>query len=255
MTRLRPRRFARIELASAIAMAIATAMMSLLALPTPAGSDDLASLLSQMNQRSTGRRSVKAGLKWVNFNYVNEAIQDQDTETGEIYFRRRGSDIEVAIHVAKPYVKQILYRHGKLSLYEPKLKRLTEGPVSRSQADVSAFMSLGFGGRGDDLRKSFEVKLIGWEEVADTRTARLELIPKDAELKSKLSKVDIWIDPLRSVPVKLQWFFGEPVDRQGKPQPHSYKLVYYTEIEIDRDVSDSNFRLRTNQDTTVVPLQ
>src|SRR5262249_31410788 len=118
--------------------------------------------------------------------------------------------------------------------------------VSKNKADADALLSLGFGGRGEDLLKSFEVKMVGWETVDKVRTARLELVPKDAELRTKFSKVDMWVDPVRNVPLQQQWFFEPSGD---------YKLAHYSNIKVNSHVSDDDFRLKTSSKTKVVHLQ
>ena len=113
------------------------------------------------------------------------------------------------------------------------------------RGDVDALMRLGFGGSGDDLLKNFEVKLGGWEEVDKTRTARLQLVPKDPELKAKFSQVDMWMDLSRGVALQQQWFFGASGD---------YKLAHYTDIKVNSPISDDVFRLKTTKKTVVVHL-
>ena len=43
---------------------------------------------------------------------------------------------------------------------------------------------LGFGGRGHDLSKSYDVKYAGMEQVQGVNTAKLELTPKSQRVRS-----------------------------------------------------------------------
>jgi len=208
-----------------------------------AADDDLQSVLAQMNQKAASFKAAKADFEWVTY---TKAVDIKDTQTGQVYFRRSGSDVDAAVHVAPPGNKQVVYQNGKVLMYEPKIDQLTEHTVSKNKADIDALMSLGFGGRGDDLLKSFDVKLIGWETLDKTRTARLELVPKDPELRAKFSKVDMWVDPARDVALRQQWFFEASGD---------YKLASYTNIKVNSPISDDVFRLKTTKKTTVVHLQ
>jgi outer membrane lipoprotein-sorting protein len=219
-----------------------TLLLSLAAVPLPV-TDDLQSVLAEMNAKAAGFKSAKADFEWINY---TKLVDEKDTQTGQVYFRRNGSDVDAAVHVAPPAAKQVVYKDGKVRMYEPKIDQLTEHIVSKNKADIDALMSLGFGGRGDDLLKSFDVKMLGWETVDKVRTAKLELAPKDAELKTKFSKVDIWVDPARNVSLQQQWFFEASGD---------YKLAHYRDIKINSHVSDDDFRLKTTSKTKVVQLQ
>ena len=227
----------------AAAMAVAMALMlSLAAVPLPAA-DDLQSVLAEMNAKAAGFKSAKADFEWVTY---TKAVDIKDTQTGKVYFRRSGSDVDAAVHVSPPASKQVVYRDGKVSMYEPKIDQLTEHTVSKNKADIDALMSLGFGGRGDELLKSFDVKFAGWEPIDKIKTAKLELVPKDPELKAKFSRVDMWVDLARDVALQQQWFFEASGD---------YKLAHYTENKVNSPISEDVFRVKTTKKTTVVHLQ
>jgi outer membrane lipoprotein-sorting protein len=204
--------------------------------------DDLQSVLAEMNQKAASFKSAKADFEWVTY---TKAVDIKDTQTGKVYFQRSGSDVDAAVHVSPPAAKQVVYLNGKVLMYEPKIDQLTEHTVSKNKGDVDALMRLGFGGSGDDLLKNFEVKLGGWEPLDKIRTARLELVPKDPELKAKFSRVDMWMDLSRGVALQQQWFFGASGD---------YKLAHYTEIKVNSPISEDVFRLKTTKKTVVVHL-
>ena len=58
---------------------------------------------------------------------------------------------------------------------------MTERDVSKNKSDVEAFLSLGFGARGDDLLRDYDVKMAGWETVDGVKTAKLELAAQEPE--------------------------------------------------------------------------
>jgi outer membrane lipoprotein-sorting protein len=236
------KRLERSQHVAAVLLGIAMAI-ALGPVPSRAMDDDLQSVLAQMNQKAANFKSAKADFEWVTY---TKAVDIKDTQTGQVYFRRSGSDVDAAVHVSGPAAKQVVYRDGKVSMYEPRIDQLTEHTVNKNKADIDALMSLGFGGRGDELLKSFDVKLAGWETVDKTKTARLELVPKDPELKAKFSRVDMWIDLARDVALQQQWFFEASGD---------YKLARYTNIKVNSPISEDVFRLKTTKKTTVVHLQ
>ena len=103
-------------------------------------------------------------------------------------------------------------------------------------------MSLGFGGRGHDLPRSYQVKMNGWETVDNVKTAKLELIPKDNKFRNVVSRILLWIDPERDISLKQQFF--EPSG--------DYRLAHYTGIKLNEKIPDNAFRLKTSSKTKVV---
>jgi outer membrane lipoprotein-sorting protein len=172
-------------------------------------------------------------------------VEEHDVQKGQIYFKRTKSGIDAAVKVVSPEPKQVLFKDGKLSLYQPKIEQVTEYKASSNRADVESFMSLGFGASGDDLTRNFEMKLDGWETVDGVRTARLTLVPKKQKVKSSLDRVLLWLDPQRNVSLKQQFF--EPSG--------DYRLTHYTNIKLNGKISDDVFRLKTTANTKIVQPQ
>jgi len=210
-----------------------------------ANPEDLKPVLAAMNQASANFKSAKADCEWTNY---NKLVDEKDVQNGRIYFRRAGSDEDVALHIESPGAKQVVYQKGVVRMYEPKIDQLTVREVGKNKADLDAVISLGFGGNGDELAKDFEVAMEGWETVDRVKTAKLELVPRSPSLKKLFSKVILWIDPARDVPLQQQWFFEPSGD---------YKLTRYTNIKVNANakVSDDDFKLHTTSKTKVVKLQ
>jgi len=209
-----------------------------------ASQEDLKPVLTAMNQAAASFKSAKADFEWVNYTKV---VDVKDVQNGRIYCRRCGRDDEdVALHIESPVSKQVVYQKGWVRMYEPKIDQLTEREVGKNKADMDAVISLGFGGNGDELTKAFEVTMDGWETVDQVKTAKLELVARSAGLKKLFSKVILWIDPARDVPLQQQWFFEPSGD---------YKLTRYRNIKVNAKVSDDDFKLHTTSKTKVVKIQ
>jgi outer membrane lipoprotein-sorting protein len=209
-----------------------------------AGQEDLKPVLAAMSQASASFKSAKADIEWVNYTKV---VDVRDSQNGRIYFRRSGGDDpDVALHIESPVAKHVVYQKGWVRMYEPKIDQLTEGEVGKNKADIDAMISLGFGGNPDELTKDFEVTMDGWETLDRVKTAKLELVAKRPSLKKRFSKVILWIDPARDVPLQQKWFFEPSGD---------YKLTRYTNIKVNTKVSDDDFKLHTTGKTKVVKMQ
>ena len=60
-----------------------------------------------------------------------------------------------------------------------------------NKADLTnQFLLLGFGSSGKDLSAAYTIQSEGEETVGGKTTTKLQLIPKDAKVKEKLSKVE-----------------------------------------------------------------
>ena len=151
----------------------------------------------------------------------------------------------MAVKIVSPEPKQVLFKDGKLSLYQTKIDQVTEYKAGQNRAEVESLMSLGFGASGTDLAKNFEIKLQGLDTVDGVRTARLDLTPKQEKVKSSLSHVLLWMDPKRNVSIKQQFF--EPSG--------DYRLTHYTNIKVNGKIADDLFRLKITSRTKIVQPQ
>jgi outer membrane lipoprotein-sorting protein len=205
-------------------------------------SEDLNGVLAKMDEVAKNFKSAQADFEWDQYQRV---VEEHDIQKGQIYFRHTKTGVDAAVKVVSPEPKQVVFKDGKLSLYQPHLHQVTEYNANSSRADVESFMSLGFGASGKDMARNFEIKLDGWETVDGIKTAKLDLTPKQQKLKSSLSRVLLWLDPEKNISMKQQFF-----------EPNGdYRLTHYTNIKVNGKISDDVFRLKTTSDTKVVHAQ
>jgi len=212
-----------------------------------APAEELKAVLAQMNQGAAKFQSLQADFEWENF---DKLIKETEVQKGQAYFRRKGKDLEALYNFnaasggKESLSKEALYKDGKISLYEPKINRITEREVGKNKSDVDAFMSLGLGGRGDDLAASFAVTWQGWETVEGVKTAKLEVTGKSPSIQKVFSKAVLWIDPERDIALKQQFF-----QTSG-----DYRLMRYHNIKFNDRVSENVFRLKTTGTPEIVRL-
>ena len=196
-----------------------------------------------MNQTAPNFKSFQADFDWET---CDKLVNETEIQKGRAYFRRHGSDksndMEALFNFNPPpgkgndtAGKEALYKGGIFSLYEPKINRITERDVGKNKSDVDAFMSLGLGGRGDDLAAAFNVTWLGWETIEGVKTAKLEVTGKSPSIQKVFSKAVLWIDPERDIAIQQQFF-----QTSG-----DYRLTRYHNIKFNEKMSDSVFRLKT----------
>ena len=205
-------------------------------------STGLERVLAEMDAAAKNFRSAEASFVW---NQYQKVIDETETQSGKIYFRRQNSEIQMAADISEPDKKYILYSGGKVQVYQPKIDQVTEYNPGKNRNDLESFLVLGFGGSGHDLLKAYEVKSLGMETVNGTQAAKLELIPKSPRLRNNIARMLLWIDPARGVSVQQQFF--EPSG--------DYRLAKYSDIQVNQKLSDNAFKLKTTGKTRVVSPQ
>ena len=200
---------------------------------------DLQKTLAQMDAASAKFESAQADFQW---DVYEAAVQVTDQQFGTVYFERKSAETMMAAELAKPSAKQIVYANGKLDLYEPGIDHLTEFSAGQNRAMYESFSTLGFGGRGSDLDKNWDVSLQGREKIDGVDCAKLDLVPKLQNIKNIYSHITLWIDPTRDISLKLQAF--EPSG--------DYRTAHYTHIQVNGKIPTSVFKVNTTKKTTIV---
>jgi outer membrane lipoprotein-sorting protein len=200
----------------------------------------LGAVLTQMDSAAAQFRNAEADFKAEMYQKV---VNETDTQTGKIYFRRSGKgDLQMASQFQPPDNKYVTYSDGKIRIYQPKIDQVNEYDSGKNRSEIESFMLLGFGGRGHDLQQQFDVQLVGNEDVDGVKTAKLELIPKVERVRNMFNKIDVWVDLSRSISLKQQFF--EPSG--------DYRITHYANIKVNSKINDDVFKLHTTGRTKTV---
>jgi outer membrane lipoprotein-sorting protein len=203
--------------------------------------NELSTVLARMNQTASSFKTAQGDFE---FETYQKIVDEKDQQQGTIYFRRDGKGVDAAFNIVGRSPKQVVYKDGKVRIYEPRINQITERDVGKNKSEVEAFLSLGFGAKGDDLVRDYDVKMAGWEPVNSVKTAKLELVPKDAKLRQTYNKIVLWIDPEQDVLLRQQFF--EPSG--------DYRLASYTNMKRNGRLPDKVFELTPpGHPTTVKP--
>jgi len=204
-----------------------------------AQAQNLESVLNSMDQAAANFHNAQCDFVWDQYQKV---VDDHDYQKGTMYFRRQGDDVDMAADITAPDKKYVLFAKGVLSYYQPSIDQVTEYSAGKNKADFESFLALGFGGRGHDLSKSYDVSFGGMEQVQGVNTAKLVLIPKSQRVRNLFQTITLWIDPARGVSVQQR--FDEPSG--------DYRVTKYSNIEINHKISGDVFKLKTTGHTKVV---
>jgi outer membrane lipoprotein-sorting protein len=195
-------------------------------------------VLKKMDEAAANFRTTQADFVW---DVYQKVVDETDTQKGTVYYRRAGKEIEMMAEIKEPDAKFVLYKDGKLQVYQPKIEQVIQYPTS-GHNEIESYLVLGFGGSGEDLKKSFDVSYLGEETVGDIATAKLQLIPKNEKFRNNVSKIVLWIDLSQGISVKQQFF-----QSQG-----DYRVAKYSAVRVNGKIGNEVFQLKTTKKTHFV---
>jgi outer membrane lipoprotein-sorting protein len=215
----------------------------------PNDSGALDAVLKKMDAASTNFRTTQADFEWDRYERVINEVDD--IQSGTIYYRRASREIEMMAVIKKegsspdqlkPEPKFVLFREGKIRMYQPKPDQVTVYGLGKNSSDFESYLVLGFGGSGQDLVKAFDVNYQGPETINGVATAKLQLVPKSERVRNNFKQIFLWIDLDRGISVQQQFF--EP---QG-----DYRLAKYSAIRVNEKIGNDVFQLKTTSKTTTI---
>ncbi len=199
----------------------------------------LETVLKKMDSAAASFHTAQADFEWVQYQKV---VDEKDMQKGTVYYQRAGNEMEMMAQIKEPDAKFVLYKGGKLQVYQPKIDQVIEYSTGGNRSEVESYLVLGFGGSGQDLAKSFDVSYLGEETVSGIATGMLQLIPKSQKLRNNVSKIVLWIDLSRGISVQQQFF-----QTQG-----DYRLAKYSSVELKGKIANDVFQLKTTKKTQFV---
>jgi hypothetical protein len=206
--------------------------------PKPGHLDEV---LRQMDDASTKFKSAQADFIWQLYERV---VKQTTTQNGIIYFIKEGSKLEMGAKIVPPSAKFLEYRNGQLRVFDPGADHLTVLSAGSNQAQYESFLTLGFGGSGHELSKAWTISDLGTEPMSDGEqtivAAKLDLVSKDTSVRNMFTHVIIWVDPLRGISLKQQFF--TPSEDQ--------KTAVYSHIRYNQKVDTAPYAIKTDKNTT-----
>jgi outer membrane lipoprotein-sorting protein len=199
----------------------------------------LDTVLQKMDAAAVHFQGAQADFVWDQYQKV---VDETDTQKGTVYYRRSGQEIEMMAEIKEPDRKFVLYKAGKLQVYQPKIDQVMDYSTGGNRADVESYLVLGFGGSGQDLKKAFDVSYEGRETIDNVTTAKLQLIPKSEKFRNNISKIFLWINLSNGISVQQKF-----IQSQG-----DYRLAKYSKIQMPAKIGNDVFQLKTTKKTQFV---
>jgi outer membrane lipoprotein-sorting protein len=199
----------------------------------------LDSVLQKMDSAAASFQTTQADFVWDQYQRV---VDETDTQKGTVYYRRSGKEIEMMADIKEPEQKFLLYKDGKLQVYQPKIEQVIQYTAGANHNEIESYLVLGFGGSGQDLKNSFDVTYQGEETIDNIATAKLHLTPKSEKVRNYFTEAFLWIDLNRGISLQQKF-----MQSQG-----DYRLAKYSAVKVKAKISDDVFRLKTTSKTKFV---
>jgi outer membrane lipoprotein-sorting protein len=196
-------------------------------------------VLQTMDAAAAHFQTAQADFEWDQYQRV---VDEHDLQKGTVYYRRSGQEIEMLADIREPDRKYVLYKDGKLQVYQPKIEQVIEYSTGANHGEIESYLVLGFGGSGQDLKKSFDVSFEGEETIDNIAAAKLHLIPKSEKVRNYFSEAFLWIDAKRGISIQQKFMQGQGDSRTAK----------YSAIKVNAKISNDVFRLKTTSKTKFV---
>ena len=184
-------------------------------------------VLSMMDKSAKDFHSLTADLEHIKYTAV---VKDISTETGQIFVRK---DEKMRIDFQTPDQRTILRSGDNLYIYTPKIGRVEEYNIGKHRALANQYLALGFGTKGDNLKKNYEISLVGEEELDGHKTAVIELVPDSEEMRKQITKIEMWVDEASWLPLQQKFFEAGTGD---------YFLSHYKNVLKNLKIADSKFK-------------
>jgi outer membrane lipoprotein-sorting protein len=223
------------SLAAAALLGLALLTPALAQAPAP----ELASVLHQMDDASHKFQSAQADFRW---DIYERVIKETTTQTGTIYFIKKNGTLQMGAKIDPPNARFFEYKDGKVAIFDPTANHLTQ--ISAA-GQYEGFLTLGFGGSGTDLAKSWNITYQGTEPISDgkatIKTDKLDLVSKDPNARNTFTHILIWVDPTRGISLKQQFFTPSGDQR----------TTYYSNIRYNQSINTKPYEIKTDKKTTI----
>jgi outer membrane lipoprotein-sorting protein len=201
----------------------------------------LKDILDHMNETGKHLKTVSTDLEYTK---VTVLVDDRSTEYGKLYFRK-SKNPDILLNFEKPDPKVILFRKNKAEIFLPKTNQIQEYDLTKHSGLVQQFLLLGFGTDTNELKKSYDIKYVGEEQMGGDMAVVLELTPQEKSVAAQLSKIQLWISEESWLPIQQKFY--EPGG--------DYLLTRYTSVRVNRWISSSTFRIHAPSDAQRVKMQ
>ena len=198
-----------------------------------AKSEDLQQVLARMDKAAGDFKSMTAQISYLTH---TDVLNENDTESGTVTMKKvHANEVQGKVDFTTPAPRTITIEKRRVQEYLPKIKTVQVFDLSKHLEQLDQFFMIGFGTSGTELAGSYDMTVLGTEDLNGKAAIHLQLIPKAAEAKHYIQKIELWI-PAQGDPYPLQEKILEPSG--------DYHLVTYTNLKINPPLGPDALKLK-----------
>jgi outer membrane lipoprotein-sorting protein len=196
----------------------------------PLRADSLSEVLARMDRAAKDFMAATADVKRTDYTAV---LDESKESSGTMALRRTKNGNEALVRLSLPDPYELQLSGHTAQKYSPRANTVEIYDTNKLGV-VEKMMLAGFGVSTADLRKDYDIKLVGPENIGSVPTTQIELTPKSADVrKNYFTKMDLWIPDGQANPIR------EKVTEPSK----DYLLMTYSNLKVNPPLPDSAFRL------------
>jgi outer membrane lipoprotein-sorting protein len=212
----------------------------LLAGPAAMAGDDLQQVLARMDKAANDFKSMTAHVTYVTH---TDVLNDNSTETGSVTMRKvQPGEVQGLVEFTEPDHKTITFEKRRIQEYLPKIKTLQVFDLTKHGEQLDKFLMIGFGTSGMELAKDYNVSVLGTENGKGPTAIRLQLLPKAAEARQYVVKLELLI-PEQGDPYPLQEKIFQPSG--------DFRLTTYSDLKINPVLQPDALQLKLPPDVKI----
>jgi len=198
-----------------------------------AAGDNTREILSRMDKAASEFKSMTAQVTHVTH---TDVLNDNSTESGTVIMKKVApGEVQGRVDFTVPDVKTYTIEKRRVQEYFPKINTLQIFDLDKHGEQLDKFFMIGFGTSGTELATNYDVTTLASEQIHGQAAIRLQLIPKSAETKHYVQKLELWI-PEQGDPYPLREKISEPSG--------DYILVTYSGLKINPPLDPDALRLK-----------
>jgi len=168
---------------------------------------------------------------------VTVVVNDVSEENGRLFYRKKRRMQTIKIDYEKPNLRTLLVEEGKIKIIEPRIKRYQEYNTSKAPGE-DKFHLFWFGKSSSKIQKDYYVNHLQDLTIDGKFTSLLELRPKSIKIKAMFTRIQLWIDHQKWIPIKTRLFEAS----------EDHLTIVLSNIKINPRLSAQTFKLTIPSD-------
>jgi len=173
---------------------------------------------------------MTAQIEWIDHTKV---INEDSRQAGSVKLKRAKAGVTGLIGFTEPDVKTVALNGAEIQIYYPKMKTVQIWDLGREGDLFFQFVLLGFGTTSADLKKNYNVRVVGAETVLNKKATRLELVAKTKQVQKYITSIDLWIPEDSAYPI--QEILHEPSG--------DTKTIRYSQMQMNSPLTDKQMAI------------